>query len=460
MATIFFHFDLVCPFAYIAACRISALLGEAESPSIGCRAVDSEFECGSWKDKCEVNWVPTLLGGLYKLDNALQGKDGSATDVMSREKQVAIAIDLKRNAARFQVPLRFPAKHPMRTLHAMRLLYITPDALKMKVALALYRAYWNDNSDITDHTFLADMAARFQIDINQALEVESKVGLEASTKACSDAGAFGVPTFFVHKPGAPIAMFFGQDRIPQVCHAAGLNPDRKLVRYAVPRSLSFPRAHITFFYDIASPWTFLAHTQVRQLESVATIDCVPVLIGAIFKAVGTHNTPIVTFTNRKREWSSRDLMSWCEWWNEPLQWPSTFPLRSVLALRACIVEPRCRDVLFRAAWQHDVDIGKVSVLTNALNQAGFPAAQILSRANSDEVKAQLHLNTNLALEAGVFGLPAFQVELPSETSQTTKHLWWGQDRLDVILDACCGYPCPISDRYHFSDELATVQSKL
>ena len=39
----------------------------------------------------DITWRPVLLGGLYELDGAPQGKDGSATDVMPEAKRVILA---------------------------------------------------------------------------------------------------------------------------------------------------------------------------------------------------------------------------------------------------------------------------------------------------------------------------------------------------------------------------------
>ena len=37
---------------------------------------------------------------------------------------------------------------------------------------------------------------------------------------------------------------------------------------------------------------------------------------------------------------AKDLEDWSKWWNIPLLWPSTFPIRTVTALRVAIVEPK------------------------------------------------------------------------------------------------------------------------
>ena len=55
-------------------------------------------------------------------------------------------------------------------------------------------------------------------------------------------------------------------------------------------------ANLTFFFDYASPWSYLAaHRMDELLRSVApvsvSIEWVPVLVGALFKKIGT---PVVS----------------------------------------------------------------------------------------------------------------------------------------------------------------------
>ena len=96
-----FYFDVVCPYSYIAATQISKL---AER----CHA--------------SIEWVPVLLGGLYEKTGAAQGKEGSASAVMPAAKQRYTAFDLRLQAERLGVPLRFNSRHPVRSVQAQRLL--------------------------------------------------------------------------------------------------------------------------------------------------------------------------------------------------------------------------------------------------------------------------------------------------------------------------------------------------
>ena len=79
------------------------------------------------------------MGGIYKQSNAPQGKDGSATDVMSPNKRKMHAFDLHRMLAKHNIPFKFNSNHPNKTIHAQRILAFFEDNVKVrKLAEAFY----------------------------------------------------------------------------------------------------------------------------------------------------------------------------------------------------------------------------------------------------------------------------------------------------------------------------------
>ena len=63
-------------------------------------------------------------------------------------------------------------------------------------------------------------------------------------------------------------------------------------------------------------------------------------------------------TQRTSQYYSRDMVMWSHWWGVPLNWPSRFPIRSVLPLRVAICEPRTAKALFEASWRDDLDVSE------------------------------------------------------------------------------------------------------
>lgn len=135
--TVTFCFDIVCPYAYLASRRIEDIIKE-------CAQV-------------QLIWQPVLLGGLYKLDAAPQGAAGSATSVMPAAKQLLVRNDLLRQFERFHIPYSFPSQHPMKSIHAQRILCAVPEKDRARAAHAFYKAYWVDNLDITSKDILSSL---------------------------------------------------------------------------------------------------------------------------------------------------------------------------------------------------------------------------------------------------------------------------------------------------------------
>ena len=68
-------------------------------------------------------------------------------------------------------------------------------------------------------------------------------------------------------------------------------PERLMAPPSLPAS-----AKLTFFFDYSSPWSYLASERLEQmLRLVApvqvTVEWVPILVGALFKKIGT---PVVS----------------------------------------------------------------------------------------------------------------------------------------------------------------------
>ena len=69
-----------------------------------------------------------------------------------------------------------------------------------------------------------------------------------------------------------------------------------------PERLALPPAHpsassLAFYFDYSSPWTYLACERLQSMINsvtpvTVTVEWVPILIGALFKKIGT---PIVSY---------------------------------------------------------------------------------------------------------------------------------------------------------------------
>ena len=146
----------------------------------------------------------------------------------------------------------------------------------------------------------------------------------------------------------------------------------------------------------------------------------PILLGALFKKIGTPMVPLFAMSSDKQQAVFKDLGRWAEWWKIPFSFPSHFPLRSVLPLRAAIVEPSLTIPLYTAFWAKGQDISKESVILDICNQHDLDGQSVIEDAQSQTIKDLLRQNTQIALDSGVCGVPSWDVN---------GEIWWGQDRL-------------------------------
>jgi len=345
-------------------------------------------------------------------------------------------MDLVRNAQRLNVPLNWHPNHPVRSLLAMRMLIATPDDKKPVLTHLLYKSYWVDNTYAPEKEFLLKVAKSVGVNLDESVFEDAKVKdqLSRNTNEAVERGAPGVPFFFIDGQH-----YWGQDRLHFVEKALGSkNPQqyRALIKPSHRKNLR----KLTMYFDFSSPWSYIGSTQIDRIVKEAgpnvTLELVPILLGALFKEIGTPNVPMNAMSEQKRQYYSKDMQDWLQWWGSddqpiPLRFNSHFPLRTVLPLRVCIVEPKTFHALYKAAWVDDENIADEAVLKTVLNQAGFNGEVLIKKADSQEVKDQLKKNNNRAIEAGVCGVPSFQVN--------DGPVIWGQDRFNTVLDLLDGW---------------------
>jgi len=395
-----FYYDIVCPYAYLASTRIEALAAR----------------CGA-----ELRWRPLLLGGIFR--NV--GGDQVPMHAMSAPRARLNLLDMHRWAAHWGVPLTMPGGHPRRSVDAMRLCVAADDATRPALSRALFRAYWVDGRDIDDRAVLGAIAAEHGLDADVVGRPTVRQGLFDATAEAAERGVFGVPAF--HVDGR---LFWGQDRLGLVEAALGGAPEPY-----VPRGDG--GARIRFFHDFASPFSYLASTQVERVaaEHGATLEWAPILLGGLFRAIGTPDVPLFQMSATKRRYVARDLEDWAKHWGVPYRFPSHFPMRSILPLRVALAEPRLTPRLYRAAWSEDRRVDDPAHLAALIEEAGFEPEPLLKATADPALKARLRAHTDAARAAGACGVPSFEVR----HGDGPPMLLWGQDRIPMLRRVLDGW---------------------
>ena len=180
-----YHFDIVCPYAYLGSTQIETL----------CEKHDATL-----------SWHAVLLGGMLKSVKV----DPMFTTKLSPAKAKHNVLDMYRYADMMGIPFQFNPLHPIRTVKVQRALIAadTPTALIHK----LYQAYWVDNVDLSQPELLKDIIDSVGLDGAGILEETENPAIKLKLRKATDAvvarGAFGVPAMFVEDE-----FVWGQDRL-------------------------------------------------------------------------------------------------------------------------------------------------------------------------------------------------------------------------------------------------------
>jgi 2-hydroxychromene-2-carboxylate isomerase len=397
-----FYYDVACPYAYLGSTQAMAVADAAGA---------------------ELVWRPILLGGLYKMLEAPQQPALSMPPAKARLN----SLDLLRQADLLGAVVRWHPRHPVRTVEAMRLLVAADDGVRPALTAALYQTYWVDHGDVSDRATLARLGAKFGVDVARIDDPAVKEGLKKNTDEAFALGGFGVPIWRVQRSDGFDRMWWGTDRLHLVAQALG-------VERAFPEP--FPKAEvglpITFYHDFASPFSYLASTQIQALadQEGANVTWVPFLLGALFKEIGTPVVPILAANRHKAAYYARDMVDQARWLGVPFRMPSHFPLRTVTPLRVALQEPAATPHIYRAAWVEDRDIGNEAVLRGVLDEAGLNGASLIAGAQDPAVKLALVANTERARTQGLCGVP---------TCEVGGRIYWGVDRLEQVRQAVRGW---------------------
>ncbi|ABC22744.1 2-hydroxychromene-2-carboxylate isomerase [Rhodospirillum rubrum] len=185
-----FYFDFSSPYSWIAAERIGDLAARYGR---------------------DVRWRAILLGPLFK-------ESGNRPLINQPIKSDYFRRDFVRCLRLHGLEGDLPAKFPVPTAAAARgFLWLSEigEAAAIDYALALFRAYFQDERDISDRLVVADIAAERGHDRGALLSVVEdpawKGRLVEEVEEARRDGVFGAPFFLVD--GEP---FWGADRLDMV----------------------------------------------------------------------------------------------------------------------------------------------------------------------------------------------------------------------------------------------------
>ena len=161
------------------------------------------------------NYIPCLLGGIFKLTNNQAPMMAFNGIVNKLEYQ---NIEIKRFIQKYNLEnFTMNSFFPIMTLQLQRGA-IAAMSLNVFSAYieAIFKGMWEKSLNLGDQDILMDfLGSETEIDINRLIEQmqsqEIKEQLIQNTSSAVERGAFGIPTFFANDE-----IFFGKDSLPDL----------------------------------------------------------------------------------------------------------------------------------------------------------------------------------------------------------------------------------------------------
>ena len=184
---------------------------------------------------------------------------------------------------------------------------------------------------------------------------------------------------------------------------------------------------IDFYFDFISPYSYLAHKKIINLNLRNIFNYKAILLG------GLHNLAEVTppaFNERKMKNMKDDCILISKKNKIPFMWNEKFPINSLYLMRGFLIiddkkKNKFIDLCFDAYWKENLDISIEKNIQKILTDCEINHDFFEKSIKEQKIKDKLKDLTSEAFKLNVFGAPTFLVN---------KKLFWGQDRLEYAID--------------------------
>ena len=205
---------------------------------------------------------------------------------------------------------------------------------------------------------------------------------------------------------------------------------------------------IELFYDIVSPFSYLAFEALQRYRARWDLDLVlrPAFLAGVLKATG--NEPPATLPARAA-YLMHDLRRNSRYFDVALGFPDDFPANTLNTMRLVSLvadtQPQHLTALSRALWRRHWGEGKEvsspETLRACCSAVGVDTA-LVDRTGEQAVKDRLKAHTDEAVARGAYGFPALLTTIDGEDQ-----LFFGSDRINVMaFELKLPWHGPVPDR--------------
>ena len=188
-------------------------------------------------------------------------------------------------------------------------------------------------------------------------------------------------------------------------------------------------SHIDFYFDIISPYSYIAHKKIQKIKvhQKVIFNYKPILLGGLHNLAGI-NAPAFNKFKIKNMQSDCELVSKKN--SISFKWNLKFPINSLPIMRGYLsVEDGQKEdylnIFFDAYWRDNLDLSSDKEFSKLLESLKIDSKIFFEKITQQSIKDTLKKFTNDAFEKEVFGAPTFIVN---------NKIFWGQDRLEYALE--------------------------
>ena len=182
---------------------------------------------------------------------------------------------------------------------------------------------------------------------------------------------------------------------------------------------------ITFYFDLGSPYAYLAAERLHKLLP-EPVRWQPILLGGLFKLNGRSSWALGDYRRRQAGMAEIERRA-RSYGLAPIRWPDPWPTHYLAAMRAttfAFSAGRGREFTmqaFRNAFVTGLDLSVTEHVFESGIQCGLGRLELAEAISAPAIKQALRDATDAAHALGVFGVPTLAIE---------DELFWGDDRLE------------------------------
>ena len=185
-----------------------------------------------------------------------------------------------------------------------------------------------------------------------------------------------------------------------------------------------------FYFDFGSPYTFLAHKEVRKIEKENSIkiEYMPIFLVELLKLADIKANVDIPI---KGKYMIKDCKLWAEKYNIVFKFNNYFPIKTLNLMRCVLVAEKKGfaqnfiNKVFDSIWKDGLNVNDNTIVERLLKNLDINPKIFLMEAEDSKIKDELKKRTDNAFKKGIFGSPSFIIN---------NKMFWGQDRLEFVIN--------------------------